>query len=657
MEAGLDSARERRAALAVLQQIEQTGVDPLDAMEALSTPVGYSRKPVDIVTFVEGREYLNLKGQIYPKLLDDLVELFEGEYYKAILTGAIGWGKSVLSELALLRMLYEISCLENPQRFFGLVENTTIWLVNVSVNMTSAKRVVFEGLKGKIKQSEYFSRIFRHDPHYTSELRFPKKIWLAPSTSTQSGVLGLAIFGAVLDEGNFLPVVQESKQAVPGESRVYDAAQVLKNAIERRMKSRFLHGGRLPGKLLLVSSAQYPDDFLEREIEASRGDPHVFIRRYSQWGAKPPETYGPERFRIFLAPGRQSRILAEGEDPPLGVDGQVFEAPKDYISDFKRDIYGSIRDLLGLPTEAIQPFFRQRERLYTAIDESRRHPFTALVTTLQDGAAIDREALCQLDPTTHQWRPRWHPEEGRVVHIDLGLTKDAAGLAMGCRGGTKTVLRRSAQGEQYLEHVPVIWYDLLLRVVPPPEGEINFGNIRGLLYELIGLGFRLDLVTLDSFESRDFIQQMEGRGIRSELLSVDASMEPYAQFQSALYEERVHYYRYEPLLEELINLEQKGDRVDHRPHGAKDCADAAAGVAWSLHLARPTVIPPMLGMMDTLAVAPDDPRDRCRVKGCGGIGSVYGYCRTHWDGLPPEEQDRAAERREDLIWTMAPTNE
>jgi len=59
----------------------------------------YNTPPVDIMTFIKDPYYLGATCDgVYPKLKEDLVELFEGGYYvEAIFTGSIGWGKCVHS--------------------------------------------------------------------------------------------------------------------------------------------------------------------------------------------------------------------------------------------------------------------------------------------------------------------------------------------------------------------------------------------------------------------------------------------------------------------------------------------------------------------------------------------------------------------------------
>ncbi|MGA7622106.1 MAG: hypothetical protein WB630_04230 [Candidatus Acidiferrales bacterium] len=60
-------------------------------------------KPVDVRTFCEDPYYLGsiLHDGLYPKLLDDLIELFDGSYMEVLLTGAIGYGKSTMAEVGM----------------------------------------------------------------------------------------------------------------------------------------------------------------------------------------------------------------------------------------------------------------------------------------------------------------------------------------------------------------------------------------------------------------------------------------------------------------------------------------------------------------------------------------------------------------------------
>src|SRR5262249_45417800 len=68
-------------------------------------------------------------------------------------------------------------------------------------------------------------------------------------------------------------------------------------------------------------------------------------------------------------------------------------------------------------------------------------------------------------------------------------------------------------------------------------------------------------------------------------LSLDkAPPEPYLALKSALMEDRVRYYRYRPLLAELVALQRdrKKNKVDHVVGGSKDVAASAAGALFNL---------------------------------------------------------------------------
>ena len=272
-------------------------------IDALTDLMGYTyeRQPVPMRQFIEDEEYLGLKGQVYPVILDDLEELFDStKYNEAVLTGGIGWGKSFFAETALTRMVYEASCLRNPQRMFGLADGSIIAFVNVSINLQQAKNVVFTGIKNKMLNSKYFKNIFPYDSNLKTEMRFPKGIWISPAASSEGGVIGLNVFGGVLDEVNFMAIVSNSKQSSDGGT--YDQATQLHNALIRRMKSRFMKQGKLPGILLAISSSRYPDDFTERRIKevTENAETDVFVRRYEQWATKKKGTYSGVTFSVCL---------------------------------------------------------------------------------------------------------------------------------------------------------------------------------------------------------------------------------------------------------------------------------------------------------------------------------------------------------------------
>ena len=664
LDAALTSLRSDEERAAFEQILAELREGKSQTLETLRSAV-YERTPVDIVTFIEHPDYLDKQNEVWPILMDELVKFFhEGDKYLGILRGSLGWGKTSFADIALAYILYQLSCLRNPSSAYGLLANDTVALICVSVSKYQAKRVMFKRLRQLMKKSPYFTDVFPpQDMEAQEELRFPKSVWLAPVSSTEQGVIGENVFGGVMDEANFQPVVQDSKLR-RGKGQVYDHAQVIFDALYRRMKSRF---PGLPGKFMIVSSEQYPDDFVDRTCKKFRDDPGVQIMHYSMWETRPKTAYAGPTFKVEIGTDiRPTRILTGSE---TDVVGEVMEVPAEYEKDFRDDPDGATRDIAGRSTLALIPFITDRQSIQDALDKTRLHPMTNTKTTLQDGVKWIWERLATRMPDDDEghevWQPKWFPERPRFVHIDLGLTNDRAGVAMGCCCGVDTQVRKveSEDGKIELlpERVPIVWYDFLLSVEAPPFGQIQFSDIRAVLYALVKHGFRLQKVSYDSFGSISEIQELMRKGYDVEKLSVDTSMDPYLYFRSALQERRAKYYEHPILLKEAVQLEHNKIRkkVDHPSYagGSKDLADAAAGVAHWVHqlgMSSPPVVTKGLSV-NAQQDSPVEAKPDCLQKGCKEKAEVRGYCRKHWEALQEAERTRLThdERsREEQIWSM-----
>ena len=175
------------------------------------------------------------------------------------------------------------------------------------------------------------------------------------------------------------------------------------------------------------------------------------------------------------------------------------------------------------------------------------------------------------------------------AHIDVGVSEDAAGLAVGHITGYKLMPSSkyfNARTNEFVEvkdmKAPIYQIDGVLRISSPPNGEVDMALLRDLILDLRG---RLNLkwVTLDSYQSTMLIQSFRRSKIKSGVLSVDKSMDPYMEVKQAIKDERLLIPHHEVLLRELRELERKDTKIDHVPNGSKDCSDAVAGV---VHILR-----------------------------------------------------------------------
>src|SRR5258708_12917138 len=119
-----------------------------------------------------------------------------------------------------------------------------------------AESIDYKRLRARIERSAYFAHHFPFRRGLGSEMVFPKNIVVRPLSGNVNAAIGSNIFGGIIDEVNFMAVVEQSKNAADGGT--FDQANEMYNAIVRRRKSRFMAaGGHLPGVLCLGSFQAY----------------------------------------------------------------------------------------------------------------------------------------------------------------------------------------------------------------------------------------------------------------------------------------------------------------------------------------------------------------------------------------------------------------
>jgi hypothetical protein len=273
----------------------------------------------------------------------------------------------------------------------------------------------------------------------------------------------------------------------------------------------------------MISSPRHRGDFLERKLaEAERFD-YIYASRRATWEMKPPEAFCGETFEC------------EGLTIPI-----------EFQPEFERNCLRAMRDLGARPAEAFEPFIRDPDILERAIDPKIEAP-------------VDARGRLRDD-----WRPEGR--RPRFIHVDLALKKDACGVAM-------AHLERSPKASG-----PTAVVDLMVQIIPPDEGEIDFSKVRSLVVALRERGCQIAQVSFDGYQSADSIQILRKMGLTVERVSVDRDMGAYETLKEMLREGRVRWYRYEPVLQECKGLELiDGTKVDHRKGGSKDVADAVAG--------------------------------------------------------------------------------
>lgn len=603
----LDFFKERRRAVPVEEEVSSVLGDLARKLQCVGG-VEYERQPVPVAQWINDPYYVGPRAHnLWPAVKDTIVQACNPQYTEILLSGAIAWGKTSAGCMILLRLLYELSCMVDPAVGVGLGEGSALYMIFISTSKEKAKETGFGRFRQFVYSTPYFQENFLPDDRVTGSLRFPKNIYVKPAVTNEHGILSYDLVGLVIDEAAFMRVTERSK-LTRGTEETYDQAREIYTQAKVRMKTRLHSLARgMKAKLIIASSALYPDDFLNRrKMESSQNrEADVFLSEMALWEAKPVGTYSPEVFAVEVGDEmRFSRILRKGDT--ARADARIVHFPMDFKDDAERDLERALRDIAGVPLLTLAPLITDRQKVFAGIRRpahdgttcscpecfAARHPYSIEETCLTDGHTLLKDVLAYRvedpkDPDCGLWRPRADPRAPRFVHLDLSFGKeDAMGFSMVHPLGYATRPTRNALGEEKTDLAVRVSVDLMLRIVRPPEpgSEIPWQRVESLLEELTVLGFPIALVTMDSPAGRYLMQRLIDRGYLAEHLSVDKTVEPYVSLRTALYEGLVSYYEYEPFLQELLLLEYNRSRkkIDHPRRGAgKDVADAVCGAVFT----------------------------------------------------------------------------
>lgn len=549
----------------------------------------WEEDPVDIETFCCHEDYLDLRKFMRQCVMEDLIKMFpKGDqrkltrkYNEAVFDEAIGSGKSFKLSILIVYLTYLLLCMKNPAATFGLAPESKIAIMNMSVSGDQARRVVFGEIKNKIDGSKWFQRRYMPNPRVSSELQFDspplnsrkrikgrvyKNVYIIPGSSSGMAPLGYNLYAVVIDEATLWRDTSNKDYV----EEVYDI-------VTRRITSRFSdpETGLNMGLVALAGSPMYYDDFLERRIKDIETDKEnnpnlrAIVFRRSQWESKMPNWKGPvfwfhkgdskvfatqeklQKYRQKIA--RKAEVKGETNIEAVlrSFNNNIVEIPWPYYEDFRKNPEGSKRDLGGWPTDTISPFFENPEIIEERCNYSRAVPYNEFT----------REFKSWFGPISKSWH---------AIHIDLALTGNACGFALGHNEGV------NEQGS------PLHFVDCIIRIQGSKEEPVQIESVRQLIYDLTKMGFMIGLVTLDGFQSADTMQLLAKKGYLAEYLSVDKDTKAYNEMKTSIYEDRLDYYYHEVYISEAKKVEKIKNKIDHPKNGSKDCSDAVAGLVKDL---------------------------------------------------------------------------
>jgi hypothetical protein len=539
----------------------------LRELDWLKNNPAFSERPASITEFL-GPNYLNIDKNVRPGLREVLVDIFGEEsnaysiasYGEAMMTGAIGIGKTTFASIVLPYMVHWVLCIKDPQAFFNLMPGSRIAFMMMSTSEDQAREVIFADVVARIKHSAWFKK-WPQDPTFKNQMRWPEKdVWIVPGDSSETTFEGYNILGGVLDE-------MDSHRVTPKA----DYAENGYNTISNRITSRFQDRGLL----ILIGQMKKSSGFAARKYEAFQQEETAYTSRMTIWESFGWDKYlKPDGSRDSFWFDRRRKVEIPEMLATIMDNPDFMEIPNLYKKQFMNDPDKALKDLAGIPPVVGNPFIGMIYKLDTATEKWHQR------------FGVDASPVLPILDQP-QFAPWFRAKDGlkRVIHVDIAYSAkgDALGLAMGH-------VRELKEIDDELR--PVIVFDLLLRIRPLPGREIILGDVRKIIYQLRDeLGFKIKKVTYDGFQSTDSLQQLRKRKFDVDGLSVDKSLLPYQDLRDAIYEERIEFPKYMTFMkhgdtrpvdiayQELTQLIDTGRKVDHPEGGSKDVADAMAGVA------------------------------------------------------------------------------
>jgi len=558
----------------------------------------YHEEPVSIETFIDDKSYLGrTAGGLEDVWKQELAEVFGpgSEVCEWLLGGAIGTGKTTTACVGLAYQLYMFSLLKNPHVYYGLNVKDSLFVFGVySVTLSQVADTGFYKLRGMLDQSPYFRYRFPRKPMKESEIEFKRSPVKVMAGSRALHAIGKDLYSCLIDEANFM----EQKASERGQQKG-QAWELYEQTVDR-IQSRFMEpGGRVPGIVYLISSKTVPNSFLEQRKD--KANPRTArVTEFAHWDVwRDKLELTGKTFKVRVGDRyKSSKIFEEGEEPEQ--TDQVIDVPVEYRERFTLDVDQAIRNVAGESTMSLTPLIYDRQSVLDGVRDSMSNPFhtdAVTISHLNDDNDVlrflDTNALCVIRDS--KLRPKLNPNSPRFVHADLALTGDCAGLAVGHVSSVKRMREGSGRGRGLL---PFVVIDMMVRIWPPETGQIDIDAIRQFVMDL-GRIYPVKKVTCDGWQSVYLLQLFHKQGYEAEVLSMDRKPDPYLSLRGITADRRIAYYRYQPYINEVLDLEfdREKNKVDHPDvatdgdKGRKDVADAVAGVVYNCLMDQGSVAP------------------------------------------------------------------
>lgn len=506
--------------------------------------------PIPFEQFVKDPEHMGFPPlspmqleSVRAVLGDDPIKVFEEPPHHVLvaLVGK-GGGKDSLAALINSYMVYALLCLKSPQEYLHHgIKGEPIDILNIAISETQAKNVYFEKFKQRIINWRWLKSKKWKITHTKKDLN-PVE-WDAAST------------GRVVVTGNAM-VFPGNIRAFSGHSRSasMEGLNPISSVLDEFARFRDAKGGSNADALYKMCESsgrtRFPQAWRMFLLSFPEHDGDAMMRKYDE---------AIEEMKLKPVPPRKL----------FGIRAATWEfnptvSKADYAEDYEKNPRESARLYECKPPKQMDAFFDLTERIDpceqdrpNAVSLNIEH-FTAPTGLRTVGRSINQVLI-----------PRKPDRIPHVAHIDLAVSNDTAGVAVG-----------------HLEEDGRVALDFLGEWMPEKDPQtkqviiIDQDNILDIVTQLKDRCFNITTVTFDQFNSATGVQRLNKKGIQSHRLSV--GLEHYKHARDLVYAHKVNWPRHAGLKRAFEKLRRDNNTLVKDPSTSKDLLDAVVGVIYNL---------------------------------------------------------------------------
>lgn len=378
-------------------------------------------------------------------------------------------------------------------------------------------------------------------------------------------LLQLCLFG--IDEMNF------------GDNDNVDYLQAgmmaIYNQLYLRLSSRFSKGGRIQGRMYLISSAKSTNAVLESFIRDNEGQPGMHVSRYKQWEVLPASKFSGNWFKIaigneFLTSYIMGTNVSDSQVKEAEMQGYtVIDVPLEMKHRFEMDFNRTLIDSCGISVQSSYKYIPYR--IVEPCIGDGKNPFVSEI--IKTGLNDNKQIKDYFDPNIV---PEILYTKKIYVHCDLSKSGDMTGISSVAVLGYKNQERYTDTGDSTTLKEMVFRHVFSVGIQCPPNDELSMIKVKDFIHYLkYDLGWNIAGVSCDGYQSLMLLQSLKLDGFNTNEVSMDIVKNKecvgYTTFRNVLVEQRIKLLKLEELIKEITKLEKNETtgKIDHEKQSIK----------------------------------------------------------------------------------------